>query len=176
DGVFFVDLAPLTDPAFVGPSVARSLGLPEQADRPIVDQLRAHLDPLEVLLVLDNFEQVLAASDMVEGLLRAAPRLKVLVTSRSILNLYGEQEFAVPPLAVPDRAPAADLEHLSQYEAVALFIARAKATKASFSVTNESLRAVAEICIRLDGLPLAIELAASRVRVLEPQEIAARLE
>jgi predicted ATPase/class 3 adenylate cyclase len=176
DGVFFVDLAPLTDPALVGPSVAHSLGLSEQVDRPIVDVLRAYVEPRELLLVLDNFEHLLPASEVVEDLLKAAPRLKVLVTSRSILNLYGEQEFAVPPLALPDTSAAADFDRLAKNESVALFVARALAAKASFSVTSESVRAVAEICIRLDGLPLAIELAASRVRLLEPSEMLARLE
>jgi predicted ATPase/class 3 adenylate cyclase len=176
DGAFFVDLAPLTDPALVGPSVAHSLGLSEQVDRPIVDLLKAYLEQREVLLVLDNFEHLLQAGEVVDELLEAAPRLKVLVTSRSILNLYGEQEFKVPPLMLPDPGVAADVDHLSQYEAVALFVARAKAAKPSFSVTIESLQAVAEICTRLDGLPLAIELAASRVRLLQPREIVARLE
>jgi predicted ATPase/class 3 adenylate cyclase len=176
DGVFFVDLAPLTDPALVGPSVARSLGLSEQPDRPIVDLLKGHLEPRELLLVLDNFEHLLPASEAVADLLEAAPRLKVLVTSRSILNLYGEQEFAVPPLALPDPGAADDVNRLSQYEAVALFIARARTARPSFSVTSESARAVADICVRLDGLPLAIELAASRVRLLEPTEIVARLQ
>ena len=175
DGVFFVDLAPLTDPALVGSSVARSLGLREQADRPIVDQLKAHLGPRELLLVLDNFEHLLPASEVVRDLLMDAPRLKVLVTSRSTLNLYGEQEFVVQPLSLPEPGGEADLDQLMQYESVALFIARARAAKASFSVTNENIREVAEICIRLDGLPLAIELAASRVRLLEPREIVARL-
>jgi len=136
DGVFFVDLATLTDPALVAPSIARSLGLREQADRPIVDMLTGHLEPRELLLVLDNFEHLLPASEVVKDLLEAAPRLKVLVTSRSILNLYGEQQFAVPPLELPDASPDADLNRLSQNEAVALFIARARATKASFTVTK----------------------------------------
>ena len=127
DGAFFVDLAPLTDPALVGPSVARTLGVREQSDRPIFDLLKAHLEPRELLLVLDNFEHLLPASEVVTDLLEAAPRLKVLATSRSILNLYGEQDFAVPPLALPDPSAAADLDRLSQYEAVALFIARARA-------------------------------------------------
>jgi predicted ATPase/class 3 adenylate cyclase len=175
-GVFFVDLAPLADPALVGPSVAHSLGLSEQVDRPIVDVLMAYLESRELLLILDNFEHLMPASEVVGDLLKAAPRLKVLVTSRSILNLYGEQEFAVPPLALPDASAAADLDLLSKNEAVALFVARAQAAKASFSVSNESIRAVAEICIRLDGLPLAIELAASRVRLLESRDILARLE
>jgi predicted ATPase/class 3 adenylate cyclase len=175
-GVFFVDLAPLADPALFGPSVAHNLGLSEQVDRPIVDLLRAYLESRELLLILDNFEHLMPASEVVGDLLEAAPRLKVLVTSRSILNLYGEQEFAIPPLALPDASASADLDLLSKNEAVALFVARAQAANASFSVSNESIRVVAEICIRLDGLPLAIELAASRVRLLEPRDILARLE
>jgi predicted ATPase/class 3 adenylate cyclase len=176
DGVFFVDLAPLLDPALVAPTVARTLGLSEQADRPILDLLKEHLAPRELLLVLDNFEHLLPANSLIDDLLEAAPRLKVLITSRSILNLYGEQEFMVPPLGLPDPRVAADLDQLSQYESVALLIARAQTAKASFLVTDESIRAVVEICTRLDGLPLAIELAASRVRLLEPSEIVARLE
>jgi predicted ATPase/class 3 adenylate cyclase len=176
DGVFFVDLAPLTDPALVAPAVARSLGLSEQPQRPIIELLKEHLESREVLLVLDNFEHLLAAGEVVEDLLAAAPRLKVLVTSRSSLNLYGEQEFPVPPLTLPDPRAVGDLERLSQYEAVALFIERARAAKPAFRITKENAPGVAEICVRLDGLPLAIELAASRVRVLEPGEIQARLE
>jgi predicted ATPase/class 3 adenylate cyclase len=175
DGVFFVDLAPLTDPALVGPTVARSLRLTEQAGRAVVERLKAHLEPMQLLLVLDNFEHLLPASRLVEELLAAAPRLKVVVTSRSILNLYGEQEFAVPPLALPDLSAMADIYRLSQYEAVALFLQRARAAKPAFALTNENAPAVAEICTRLDGLPLAVELAASRIRVLEPREILARL-
>jgi predicted ATPase/class 3 adenylate cyclase len=175
DGVFFVDLAPLTDPALVGPTVARTLGITEQGERPIIDILKEHLEPRRVLLVLDNFEHLLAAREVVEDLLEAALRLSALVTSRSILNLYGEQEFPVPPLALPDPSASANLEELSQNEAVALFIERAQAAKPAFSITNENALAVAEICVRLDGLPLAIELAASRTRLLEPGEILARL-
>jgi predicted ATPase/class 3 adenylate cyclase len=176
DGVFFVDLAPLTDPGLVGATTARTLGLSEQAQRPIIELLKEHLESREILLVLDNFEHILAAGEIVQELLTAAPRLKALVTSRSILNLYGEQEFAVPPLALPDPRSHADLALLSQYEAVALFIERARAAKPAFSITRETAPAVAEICVRLDGLPLAIELAASRIRMLEPAEILVRLQ
>jgi predicted ATPase/class 3 adenylate cyclase len=176
DGVFFVRLAPLTDPALVGPTVAHSLGLSEQPERPIIDLLKDHLEPREILLVLDNFEHLLAAAGVIEGLLAAASRLKVLATSRSSLKLYGEQEYAVPPLSLPDARATGELERTSQYEAVALFIQRARAVKPEFRLTNENARAVAEICVRLDGLPLAIELAASRIRLLEPGEILARFE
>jgi predicted ATPase/class 3 adenylate cyclase len=176
DGVFFVDLAPLTDPGLVLPTVARTLGLSDQAQRSIVDLLKDHLELQNVLLVLDNFEHVLAAREGIQDLLAAAPRVKVLVTSRSRLSLYGEQEFPVPSLALPDRGAIGDLDRLSQYEAVALFVERARAAEPAFGITNENAPAVAEICVRLDGLPLAIELAASRVRLLEPGEILARLE
>ena len=176
DGVFFVDLAPLSDPTLVGPTVAHSLGLSEQSQRPIIELLKEHLESRNILLLLDNFEHLLAGSEVVSDLLAAAPRLSVLVTSRSILNLYGEQEFAVPPLALPEPGAHADLVRLSQYEAVALFVERARATRPGFGITDENAQAVAEICVRLDGLPLAIELAASRIRILGPAEILTRLQ
>jgi predicted ATPase/class 3 adenylate cyclase len=176
DGVFFVELAPLSDPALVGPTVARRLGLSDQAERPIVDLLRTHLESREVLLVLDNFEHLLPAGEIVADLLASAPGLKALVTSRSSLNLYGEQEFAVPPLTLPDAGVPVDLDRLPTYEAVALFIERARAVKPAFAITEDSAPALIGICLRLDGLPLAIELAASRIRLLEPTEILSRLE
>jgi predicted ATPase/class 3 adenylate cyclase len=176
DGVFFVDLAPLTDPALVGATVAHGLGLSEQAKRSIMDLLEEHLESQEALLVLDNFEHLLAAAGVIDGLLAAASRLKLLVTSRWSLKLYGEQEFPVPPLDLPDPGAVGELERMSEYEAVALFIQRARAVRPEFRLTSENAPAVAEICVRLDGLPLAIELAASRVALLEPGEILARLE
>ena len=176
DGVFFVDLAPLSDPTLVGPTVAHSLGLSEQPQRPIIELLKEHLESRNVLLLLDNFEHLRGGSEVVSDLLAAAPRLTVLVTSRSTLNLYGEQEFAVPPLALPEPGAHADLARLSQYEAVALFIDRARAARPSFGITDTTAQAVAEICVRLDGLPLAIELAASRIRILAPTEILTRLQ
>jgi predicted ATPase/class 3 adenylate cyclase len=176
DGVTFVDLAPVADPAMVAPAIARTVGLSEHADRTIVELLEAHLASRSMLLILDNFEQVLAAAESVARLLAVAPRVKVLVTSRTVLNLYGEQAFDVQPLALPDSPEVTDPAELSKYEAVALFIDRAQAASSTFALTAESARAVAEICLRLDGLPLAIELAASRVRVLEPSQILARLK
>ena len=176
DGAWFVDLAPLSDPALVGPTVARELGLNERPDRSLVDVMQTYLETREMLLILDNFEHLLGATSTVEDILAAAPGLKVLVTSRTILNLYGEQEFPVPPLTMPElRAPPA-LEELESYEAVELFLQRARAVKPAFSITSENAPIITRICIRLDGLPLAIELAASRIRVQEPAEILARLE
>jgi predicted ATPase len=120
-------------------------------------------------LMVDNFEQVLEAVPIVTELLSGAPNLKVLATSRIPLRLYGEHEYSVPPLALPDPERIPLVERLTHYEAVRLFVERAQAAKADFSVTNENALAVAEICYRLDGLPLAIELAAARIRVLSPQ-------
>ncbi|MEX2623760.1 MAG: adenylate/guanylate cyclase domain-containing protein [Acidimicrobiia bacterium] len=176
DGAWFVDLAPLTDPAVVGPTVARSLGLSEQPDRPIFDLLKIHLAKLELLMILDNFEHLLAASDVVEAMLASASGLKLLITSRSILNLYGEQEFAVPPLALPEPGAGTDVDDLTKYEAVELFIDRARLAKPGFRMTSENAATVAEICFRLDGLPLAIELAASRVRLMGAREILSRID
>jgi predicted ATPase len=126
--------------------------------------------------VLDNFEQVTDAASAINALLVACPNLTVLVSSRSVLRVSGEQEYPVPPLALPDPAHLPPLVQLSQYEAVALFIERARAVKPDFEVTNENAPAVAEICVRLDGLPLAIELAAARIRIFTPQAMLSRLE
>jgi predicted ATPase/class 3 adenylate cyclase len=176
DGAWFVDLSPLTDPALVGPTIARALGLSDQPQWPIVEQLKVHVERREILLVLDNFEHLLPATPLVEDLLRTAPSLSILATSRAVLNLYGAQEFPVAPLALPQPGTAAVMPELTSYEAVALFVERARAVNPAFAISDESGPAVAGICVRVDGLPLAIELAASRVRLLEPREILARLE
>ena len=176
DGAFFVDLSAITDPGVVPSEIAGALEVAEEPGRPILESLKDHLRDRELLLVLDNFEQVTDAAPPVLELIEHVPRLKVLVTSRAVLHLYGEQELPVPSLALPDPAHLPDLTSLSQYEAVALFIERAAAVKPDFAVTNENAPAVAAICVRLDGLPLAIELAASRVKLLSPQAILDRLE
>jgi non-specific serine/threonine protein kinase len=200
NGVFFVNLAPLTDPNLVAATIAQTLGLREAPGRPLLDTLKAYLQDKEVLLLLDNFEQVLQAAPQVGELLQAVPDLKVLVTSREPLHLHGEQLYRVPPLALPPLAlppngeydagprqppqnvpparvarPVSDVEYLAQYEAVALFIDRAKAARSDFALTEENARLVAQICHRLDGLPLAIELAAARVRHLSAADILERL-
>jgi len=175
DGVFFVNLAPLSDPELVVPTIAQVLGLKEAASQPLLDLLSAWLREKELLLLLDNFEQVAEAAVEVSALLARCPQLNVLVTSRAVLHLSGEHEFPVPPLSLPNPSHLPDLETLSQYEAVALFIARTQAVKPEFQVTNANAPAVAEICVRLDGLPLAIELAAARSKMLPPQALLARL-
>jgi predicted ATPase/DNA-binding CsgD family transcriptional regulator len=175
DGVFFVNLAPIGDPALVLPTIAQTLGAQESATRSVLDILQAVLGEKQLLLVLDNFEQVVGAAIEVAALLARCPRLKVLVTSRAALHLTGEHLFPVPPLALPDPRHLPDLVALSQYEAVALFIARAMAASPEFQVTNTTAPAVADICVHLDGLPLAIELAAARITLLPPQALLARL-
>src|SRR5215210_4070551 len=175
DGAFFVALAAIADPALVAPAIAGSLGVLDSGERPLIEGLKDHLRDRQPLLLLDNFEQVLEASSLVGELLSSCPELKVLATSRISLRLYGEREYPVPPLALPDPAHLPPPERLTQYEAVRLFVERAQDARPDFSVTNENAPAVAEICARLDGLPLAIELAAARAKILSPQAMLSRL-
>jgi predicted ATPase/class 3 adenylate cyclase len=175
DGIFFVELSSITDPELVMPTVAQALSLPDRGGRTSMERLIDHIGTGAVLLVLDNFEQVVASAASVGELLDACANLTILVSSRIVLHVSGEQEYLVPPLALPDPAHLPPLSQLSQYESVALFIERARAVKPAFEVTNETAPAVAEICVRLDGLPLAIELAAARIRILTPQAMLARL-
>ena len=174
-GAFFVALAPIADPGLVASTMAGSLGVIETPEQPLVESLKDYLRPREMLLVLDNFEQVADAAPLVGELLPACPRLKVLVTSRIGLGVYGEREYAVPPLALPDPGRLPPIGLLARYEAVRLFVERAQAAKSGFTLTGENSRAVAEICARLDGLPLAIELAAARVKILPPQAMLGRI-
>jgi predicted ATPase/class 3 adenylate cyclase len=176
DGVFFCDLAPLADPTLVLASVASMLGVQEEAGKGIEEAVIAHVGTKQLLLVLDNFEQVIDAAPVVARLLDACRELRILVTSRTPLHVTRENEYAVSPLAVPDPTSLPDLETLSQYESVALFIQRARAAKHGFAITNENAPAVAEICYRLDGLPLAIELAAARLKLFSPQALLQRLD
>jgi predicted ATPase len=176
DGVWFVNLAPYSDPRLVAIALAQTLGVKETGRRPLIEDLQAALREKYLLLLLDNFEQVLDAAPLVSDLLAAAPHVTILVTSRAVLHLRGEHEFAVPPLALPDVTQLPPLELLTQYAAVALFIQRAQAAQADFAVTNATAPAVAEICHRLDGLPLAIELAAARIKLFAPEALLKRLE
>jgi predicted ATPase/class 3 adenylate cyclase len=176
DGAFFVSLAPVRDWELVVPTIARTLGLREQPGETILETLTEYVRDRELLLVLDNFEQVLAAAPVVAGLLSSAPRLRLVVTSRWPLRLQGERAYRVPQLDVPDlRRPAVAAE-VVEYEAVRLFVERARAAAADFAVTDANVEAVAEVCVRLDGLPLAIELAAPRVRTLTPPALLRRLD
>jgi predicted ATPase/class 3 adenylate cyclase len=176
EGAFFVDLSSVTDPALVASAVAQALRVPEMAGHSILEALQSHLRDKELLLVLDNFEQVAEAAPMIESLLTAAPELKAVVTSRVVLSLRGEQEYMVPPLEPADPARLPDLPTFRQIEAVLLFTQRALAANPRFEVTEANAPAVAEITSRLDGLPLAIELAATRTKVLTPEQMVPRLE
>ena len=175
DGVWFVRLSRLVDPSLVVPTIAQTLGLKEQGSQPIAETLRAHLAEKRLLLVLDNFEQVVGAAPGVGDLLAACPGLRVLVTSRVPLRLRGEKGYALSPLPLAGPADAQVPERLGQYAAVALFLERARDARSDFAVTAANAPAIAEICARLDGLPLAIELAASRVKVLPPKALLSRL-
>ena len=176
DGVFFVELGALTDAELVAARISQSLGVKEAAGRSIIESLEDYLYEREMLLVLDNFEQVIEAAALLKELIAAAGALKILVTSRVLLRLKIEREIVIPPLAAPSESSMASLDELADYEAVRLFVAKAQDAKANFELTGENANSVAEICARLDGLPLAIELAAARVRFLKPQAILAKLE
>src|SRR5436190_933989 len=175
DGVFFVYLAPITDPALVISTIAQTLGVGEEGTQPLAQTLQEYLRDKIMLLVVDNFEQVLDAATLVSDLLRAAPHLKVLATSRATLRLSWERRYEVPLLSVPDPGQPPEPDTLSQYESVELFIARAEAARPGFVVDNSNAPVVAEICYRLEGLPLAIELAAAWVKTLPPKDILSRL-
>lgn len=176
DGVYFVPLAAVHDPELVPSAIAQALSIQTTGNRRPLESLLEYLRDRRLLLVLDNFEQLLAAAGITTTLLEGSPGLRVLVSSRAVLRVYGEQEFPVPPLALPDLKALPGLAALSQYEAVRLFIERAVAVKPDFQATNENAPAIAGICERVDGLPLAIELAAARVKLFSPQSLLSRLE
>jgi predicted ATPase/class 3 adenylate cyclase len=176
NGVFFVSLAPIRDWDLVVPTILKTLGLREQPGETALETLTEYLREKELLLLLDNFEHVFAASPAVAGLLESAPDLCVLVTSRMPLRLRAERAHRVPQLALPDLRRPAVADEVMDYESVRLFVHRARAAAVDFSVTDLNAEAVAEICVRLDGLPLAIELAAPRVRTLTPPALLRRLD
>jgi predicted ATPase/class 3 adenylate cyclase len=175
DGTFWVPLAPISDPDLVPSTIAHSLGVQVSGSELPLPRVLDHIKGKRMLLVLDNFEQILPAAPVVGQLLGASSALKVIASSRAPLRISGEQEFPVPPLDVPDPRHLPTLEVLAQSDAVRLFVERAAAVRPDFRVTPENAAAVAEICNRLDGLPLAIELAAARVKVLTPQAMLPKL-
>ena len=175
-GVFFVQLAPIRDPALIPSSIAQAIGIQESLDRPMLEVVKEYLHDKELLLVLDNFEQLIAGAPIVGEILAAAPGVKALVSSREVLHVSGEHEFPVPPLQLPDPRALPDLATLSRYDALVLFVQRARAVDPSFGLNDQNAAAVAEICARLDGLPLAIELATARLKLLSPEAILQRLE
>jgi predicted ATPase len=180
DGVYFVSLAPVSDPDLVAVTIAQTLGVREAVGRPLQESLQDYLREKQLLLVLDNFEQILAAAPLVSALLSTCQRIKVLVTSRATLHLYGEQEFPLSPLAVPDAERVTTLAQdpvarLTGFAAIELFCQRARAVKPDFVLTPANAADVARICIGLDGLPLAIELAAARIKLFSPAALLVRL-
>ena len=176
DGVWLVELAPLSKPGLVPQAVATTLGLREQAERAFLDMLKDYLSRKNLLLVLDNCEHLIEeCAQLADVLLHAAPNLKILATSREALGIAGESTYPVRSLSLPDtRHPLP--ENLGQYDAVRLFIDRAVAVQPDFQITNQNAPAVAQVCVRLDGIPLAIELAAARVKGLSAEQIASRLD
>src|SRR6266568_6836890 len=167
DGFWLVELAALADPALVPQTVATALGLPENPRRPLVQTLVDFLKPRAMMLLLDNCEHLIdACAALAESLLRACPRLRILATSREALRISGETCWRVPSLALPDPSQPVRPDHLTTYEAVRLFLDRAAAAAPGFVLTDQNASAVAQVCQRLDGIPLAIELAAVRVKVL----------
>ncbi len=174
DGVWFIELAALTDPGAVPQAVASVLGVKEEAGRPVIEALTKYVRDLQLLIILDNCEQVVhGCADLAKRLLQAGPRVKVLTSSRDYLQVAGETTYQVPTLSVPKERIS--LDALAQHEGVRLFIDRAAASMRGFGLTEQNAAAVADICYCLDGIPLAIELAAARVRALSVQTIAARL-
>lgn len=176
DGVYTVDLSPLSNPEQIASRVAQTLGVVETPAGSLADALAAHLSDKRLLLVLDNFEHLLEGALLVSTLLAAAAGLKVLATSRAPLRLSAEREYAVEPLELPPPTRLPPPDELARVAAVALFVERARQAKPTFTLTAENARAVAEVCRRLDGLPLAIELAAARAKLLTPRAILDRLD
>jgi len=177
DGVYFIALSAVRDPEVIPSVIAQAIGIPMTGNRLPLDMVIEHLRNRKTLLVIDNFEQLLPeAAGFPSTLLQASPNLKVIVSSRAPLRAYGEHEFPVEPLLIPDSTTHPSLDILSQYEAVKLFIERATAAKPDFYATNENAPAIAGICERVDGLPLAIELAAARIKLFSPQALYSRLE
>src|SRR5205807_9081296 len=176
DGYCFVPLAHIDTPQQAVLTIAQSLGLSETRKRLQFEHLKSFLRDKHLLLVLDNFEQVLAAAPLLPELLSACPELKILVTSRAVLRVQGEYELLVPPLPVPDLHHLPTPEAIAQYGAVTLFMQRVQAIKPDFQLTEDNARVIVEICACLDGLPLALELAAARIKLLPPQALLARLD
>jgi predicted ATPase/DNA-binding CsgD family transcriptional regulator len=175
DGASFVPLASISDPDLVLPAITQALGLPEPEHVPLLEHLAVSLRERHLLLVLDNAEQVLGAAPLLGELLLACPAVKAVVTSRTVLRISGEYEFPVLPLAFPGSARPSDAGAIGRYAAVALFVQRAQAQRPGFALTDENAAVIAAICARLDGLPLAIELAAARIKLLPPEALLARL-
>lgn len=176
DGVWFVALATAEDASLVISSLARTLGIKDIAGQPLIETIKVYLHEKNLLLILDNFEQVISAAPLVADLLLSAPETQIVVTSRTVLSIYGEQEYPIPPLALPSLVNLPTVAQLRDYEAITLFLDRIQAVQPSFVLTQENAALVTAICVQLDGLPLAIELAAPLVRLLPLAALLIRLK
>lgn len=176
DGVTFVDLAPISDPALVASTIAHAMGIREGGGRPPFDNLKDFLANRQLLIILDNMEQVVAAAPIIAGLLGSAPKVKVIATSRIPLQIRGEREYPLPTLPVPPDTKGLALDELLDYEAVRLFVRQAQTVRPAFELTPDNAATVVAICRRLDGLPLALEIAAARIRLLPPAALLKRLD
>lgn len=175
DGVFVAFLASIDDQDLVPSAIIQALGLSEHGDEPAMEILKKHLHDKQLLLFLDNYEQITDAAWVISELSAACPNLKIIITSRIVLHIKGEQEYSLSPLAVPQKKDIIEIEGVSQFAAIQLFVKRAKAIKPEFEITSENAAAIAELCIQLDGLPLAIELACARIKLFTPQAMLSRL-
>lgn len=175
DGVYFVNLAPIRDPSLLISTIALELDIPESGAQPLFATVTEALREKKLLLLLDNFEQIVSAAPLLDDLLATCHQLVIIVTSREVLHIQAEYLFPVPPLVLPDLTQLPQTEDLARYAAVALFLQRAQAILPDFQLTPDNEQIIAEICVRLDGLPLALELAAARIRLLPPQALLARL-
>ncbi len=165
DGAYFISLSPISDPTLIIPTITQVLGVSESPNRLLLDSLKDFLRNKQTLLLLDNFEQIISVAPLLTELLEACAKLRILVTSREALRLRGEHEFPLAPLALPDQP---SIKNLLQYPGIALFVERAQAIQPDFQLTTDNATAVTEICAHLDGLPLALELAAARIKLLSP--------
>ena len=175
NGIFFVPLASIRDADFVAMAIAQELDVPKSGSRPLVDELMATLRDQHLLVVLDNFEHVLSSATLMVDLLTACPDVKVMVTSRAPLRVSGEHVFTVTPLELPAADQSVAIDGLTHYAAIKLFVTRAQEARPEFAITESNATAIAEICRRIDGLPLAIELAAAQLRVLSPRQLLTRM-
>ncbi len=175
-GVWLVELAPLSDPSLVANAIAQTLRIVTMGEEPLAEVLKRSLARKDLLLILDNFEHLLPAAPLVTELLSAAPRLNILATSRERLHVYGEQEYAVNPLSIPDAHSTGTTSQWLEYDAVNLFVQRARAARSNFSTDESQTSDIVHICQRLDGLPLALELAASQVKYADLATLTQRLQ
>jgi predicted ATPase len=175
DGVYFVNLAPIRDAKLLISTIAHELDIPEAGTQPLLLTVKSALRNKQMLLLLDNFEQIVSAAPLLDDLLATCHQLVIIVTSREVLHIQAEHLFPVPPLVLPDLFQLPEKRELAEYAAVALFLQRAQAILPDFQLTQGNARAIAEICVRLDGLPLALELAAARIRLFSPQALLERL-